>query len=137
MTTLVKIDKATVRDNPDYGCGNSAFHIPTSHVTLSIDGGLPYPVPHADVDAVIKANSGRSISIIQEMIDVTCKDNYAPKYLYKYENTPVPCNECGKETGYHDFETETFINEDGDEFDHDRCPHCGGVESFSYELESL
>lgn len=60
-----------------------------------------------------------------------------PEFFYKYENTNVCCTNCGHWVGYHDIKKDTFINEDGDEFEHDVCEFCGESDPFKYKFEVL
>lgn len=76
------------------------------------------------------------------MIETTCMGNvgafsFGPQKTFDYENTPVQCSDCGAWTPYKDIEQSTYHNEDGDEFDHDKCPICKELDTFEYQFERL
>lgn len=63
--------------------------------------------------------------------------DYGPQYYYKHIPIPLECSDCGKFTMSDELEQTTVINEDGDEFEMDKCPYCDELKTFNYSYETI
>lgn len=159
---IIRIKKSTIRKNPDYGMGGMVRMYPGARdvrvehigdlpkkildkcVVISTQAPFNEPIVRelsvvADHERVIKyfTKTGRSsVTIETNMIEYTCKD-HGSEYLFKYENPLVTCSECGKKVRFNDIESGYTFDEDGEEYNADKCPNCGERNPFNYKFQSI
>lgn len=167
MTTIIKINKSSIKKNPK--AGQTIYSVPgMKSIEYEYKGGiLPEELcdgKHAVLVTLIPAiNSTDSSSITKgncyfgiilddgflvkfikripktDMFKVNYRTEIetietpkpAPKYLYKYEDAVVTCNECLNEIKWNE------IPLSGDFNDLEYCPKCNAISSFDYEFESI
>ena len=111
MKHLIKIDRASVRENPN--AGNTTYYV----------AGMP--IKEYDEE-------GRVVSVKQ---DVQYLHRLTPesKFFYEYVPTEVKCEECGAQFLY----TELKESEEWDVFLENVCPKCGTADCCELEFEKL
>lgn len=154
MTTIIKINKSSIKKNPK--AGQTIYSVPgMQSIEYEYKGGI-LPEELCDgKNGVLHTNDGNSYfgiilddGFLEEFIKRIPKTdsftaNYsenietirtvipAPKDLYKYEDTVVACNKCGNEVIWH----EIPLIGDFDALGY--CPECNAIGSFDYEFESI
>lgn len=59
-----------------------------------------------------------------------------PDYSYRYENTPIECDNCKNKIPFKDIQHDCFRLDDMDT-DYDICPICKQVDTFEYKFQSI
>jgi hypothetical protein len=132
MTTLIPIDRATIRVNPH--SGNSAFYIPLNPVVIEVkvflrdnrwvreewtgtgikDRQLEHPILSRshECDTAEKPEHWFSSITHTQPYDVLHTLSPEPRFLYEYQDVELTCKDCGARFRY-------FELEDGESFDGD------------------
>lgn len=143
--TIIKINRETIKPNPDYPGGFQKLTNGPRTITFKFFGDL-YPFLKSNSveryayeyrvinnhQAVVDFLSEHSIefSIVIEIRDSTTKAE--DEYLYEYENTLCECVECKRSTPFDDIMVDS--NEGKAYY---ICPECSAIDSFDIELERL
>lgn len=162
MSLIIRIDRRTIRLNPDYGIAiiylegkrrievfspkplpkSIAQHFYITSAMLCDDRigykDLMYEYSGgcknlASVVRYLKANEHRGIVVTYLHSPRQIDNSRAPKYFYKYRNPKLPCSECGEMVKFNAIEL--HYGDDGHAFE--ECPNCHGIESFDYKLERI
>lgn len=118
MRVLVKIDRKTLKRNPDHGKfypGDAPVDMIPGSVSVSPDG----------------RSSSRVVTPIFEMPHTDTRE-----YLFDYADDPIKCSRCGKE--FHRNEVKTIDSEEWDEDTEsylkiEVCPFCEEHLEFVFE----
>lgn len=155
MTTIIKIDSASIKKNPT--AGNTRTHVIgmattkfkaictseqleklslekdiviitvgfTLNELITIDGFIEHP------DFDITKLPGKWEVNSNKSIETVYHEPEA-KYLYKYEDMGVPCSNCGVEILHSE------IDQECDDYScYDVCPKCEKTDTFDYGYESI
>ncbi len=106
---LIKIDRATIRENPN--AGNTVYYVP-GKPEISEDG------------------STRTMNI-QTLYSLTPE----PKWLYKYTPTVIECKNCKKFIIHTELESDSFDYDGG--YSNRVCPECGEWDCCDIEFEKI
>lgn len=149
MATLIRIDRASVRKNPD--AGRTEWTVPTTKSAFrtvdEVRGGMHTTMKQQAVGDPAK---GEWVTLETHARSTGAKDRPpqmqgwieqdheqfttlpAPDWLYDYEPTFVKCGNCGKPVRHDQIERDEI----GDDLC-DVCPHCNSIDTFDYELERI
>lgn len=163
-TTLIKIDRVSIRENPKSGETTTIAVGPTT-VSFEYKGALDIPNPW--VDKIIVTEKGFTYSGASDMVSyingilLNAEEstqfieevgklgelimhydrkrtviNHMPEsaYLYTYENTAIECSNCHSKIIWKTIEEKESAN---GEFLYEICPSCGEADTFDYELEKI
>ena len=161
MKTLIKIDRKTVRKNPDYEPGDFTRTIPGAMtIYLNIIGDVPdylefisaqisvesnqcYPMlqkriltDHPNEELLKRISKDPKILNIEmdrDMIDVTTIGE--PKYLYSYVPTEIECLYCNKKFLHTELVADS--SSESDYYSDEICPHCGDWDCCDIKYEEL
>ena len=159
MKTVIKIDRKTVRRNPDYEPGRYAsFAQGLPEFWIKIKGDIPeylinkvrvssvtygsdHPVIQntlliGDLDKdlaeiLYKDPQILSIERYSEIIDITTIDE--PMYLYDYIPTEIECNTCGKIFLHNKLESDSLY----ETYSNQICPYCRDWYCCDIDFEEL
>lgn len=157
--TLIEIDKSTIVKNPN--AGQTRSYLPGMVGTTGVCyGELPAWLKDSVEISCLRAENGQlsetefyfndtlerrhieavkacrkpRIEIKVEQHYVTCDSAYPePTHRYKYLNTPLECDNCGKKVPYYSIKQE----DDWEGYSHDVCPFCKDIDTFEYKLQSI
>lgn len=157
--TLIEIDKSTIVKNPN--AGQTRSYLPGMLETTGVCyGELPAWLKDSVEISSMRVEDGelvetefyfndtlerRHIEAVKvcrkPRIQITCERQYItcdsafsePSHKYKYLNTPVECDNCGKKVPYNSIDTE----DDWEGYTHDVCPYCKDIDTFEYKLQSI
>lgn len=150
---LVRIDRSTVKKNPNAGSVNMWIPGDTT-ITFEYSGkNLPdilkdennayilyrgenvyrgelLKMPSADrLNAALETCDG--VLSIEENRSVQTFRRMGPEtgWLFEYEDTSVTCGDCGEKVRH--------VEIVRDEYDEEECPLCGGVGTFDFKYEDI
>lgn len=162
---LVKIKRSSIKKNPD--AFRTYYDIPsqweitgryigdklpkwidsvsviTSH-SMPMIGEQEYefqvvkPVTKKFFDRIEKA-SGKERLFIEMKRDIQRMESMFPEPAYKYEytNPLIECNGCHNNVRLKNIQTDYIFDSDGEEYNTDKCPKCGELNSFDYQYEKI
>ena len=110
MKFLIKIDRSSIKENPDAGRTSLWVHGKTIH---NEDG-----------------------SVFKEMQQIHFMQP-EPEYLYSYIDTQVQCQYCNAEFSWKDLETDEETTDDDETFLDFICPKCKRSDCCEIEREQL
>jgi len=141
---LVRIDRSTIKNNPDAGKTFTMVEGVTQ-ISFKIKGKLPEFLRDERLCVILAEKEGeyysgelyneKIIDLVLQVPGASVQVNRnlqriehlpSPRYLYKYENPTITCEECNNLIHVHDIDTD--YNEDGNEFT--TCPNCKSINSF-------
>ena len=134
--TLIKIDRSSIKKNPDGGKTQS--HVIIGSTTTFVCNEIPnrildlIQITSENIENGVIEYSGfikepfdyekfkgvKGLKVNTEINNQFIRHLPEPYYFYDYENTEVKCNECGKMIGI----KEVYYD--------DECPNCNGIDSF-------
>jgi hypothetical protein len=154
---LVKIDRRTIKENPN--AGRTDYHIsgPTE-ITVTYNGEMPekwsklFMVTEKSIDSgqivtvwtgvgLVTPNDIKKLQRDNNTINVNTRRDYQtvysrtpePDYLYKYTNPFITCSRCLKYVRF-----KSIIQEYIEDLGHfDECPYCHENNTFDYQLEKI
>jgi hypothetical protein len=147
MPTIIKIDRSTVRPNPN--AGQSIYQVAgRSHVyetrvfkrgrdwiKQELSDGL---LNRQDSITSLKcpANWASSINHVQEY-QTFHSMSPEPGFIYTYENPELVCDSCGGTFRYRDLETDDMFDGEDDLYCDTVCPLCHSWDCCDVVLEKL
>ena len=159
--TLIKIDRSTIRRNPDAGrtewtvAGPSRATVRTAGITYESAGELTLHDHAIEGDFIVTeslngaaipgttehkqfTHGSAGVTIrIQRDVETIRTARPAPTWLYQYEPTPVTCRNCGQTFPASELEQDSFFNGEDDIPVYNICPRCQAPECCEVEYEKI
>lgn len=161
-TTLIKIDRESIRPNPHAGETSKRFAGPLE-CSFELKSSVPFPSEWLEKAIITEQEfsnlSGGETSIKGILLNpddmeqfqvelskvgiltVRSETNFKimshapePKLLYEYEKTNVQCTKCREMIWWEEIDHEE--TPDGESL-YTVCPNCGAANTFDYELEKI
>lgn len=159
MSVIIRIDRRTIKPNPDYGI---PFIILEGRKTIDVFSPRELPKKVAKYFALtgytigaedeinevsyaligkmpksvynyLSSNSKNGVTTNYQSSPRIVDNSHAPEYFFKYRNPRIPCSHCGELVKFNHIETE--YTDEG--YSYEVCPICHEADSFDYKLESI
>jgi len=148
--TIIKIDRSTIKKNPNagntqtvvYGNAEVSFTIRGELPDHLVDGGNVIITEWSKNDCSGFLFNPNDIGLLKKIDGISYKINKnsqliyhlpEPEYLFSYEDTQIPCNDCGNKVSIR----EIIEDENDDEDVYTICPHCKEIDTFHFKYESI